>query len=54
MSKWRLGVKVSYVVLSMAMIAAAYEYTDDLMAWVFSEMNRMIDGQMQSLLSGIL
>ena len=54
MSKWSLGVKISSFAVSMAMITAAYEYTDELMAWVFEMMNSVISSQIDQLLQGVM
>ena len=54
MSKWSMGVKISGFVISMAMIGAAYLYTDDLMAWFFSWMMGIVNGQMDQMLQGLM
>ena len=54
MSKWSFGVKISSFVVSMGMIAAAYAYTDGLMAWLFAWMTEMINSQVDQVLQGLL
>lgn len=49
MKGWRFAVKVSYFVISMVIIGAAYFYTDDLMAWVFEMMMQSIDGSLSQI-----
>ena len=49
MKGWRLAVKVSYFVISMVIIGAAYFYTDDLMAWVFDMMMQSIDSSLSQI-----
>ena len=43
-------VKVSYFIVSMIMIGAAYFYTDDLMVWVFGMLTDAMNVQLQQFM----
>ena len=43
--------KVSYFIVSMIMIGAAYFYTDDLMVWVFGMLTDAMNVQLQQFIS---
>lgn len=39
------GVKLSYFIVSMVVIAGAYLYTDELVEWIFAQMTEFVNQQ---------
>ena len=54
MSKSRFIVKCSYWLATFTVIKAAYEYTDDLMNWLFQYMSGLVSGQLDQILQGVM
>lgn len=54
MSRWGFMVKVSYFLVSMGMISAAYFFTDDLLIWVFKLMADYVNVKGNQILQGVM